>query len=56
MKIATTLCALALSIAPTLSLAYGCMGTKAQPVTAMSCADGQVYDAETRACVDQLTG
>lgn len=56
MKIATTLCALALSMAPTLSMAYGCMGTKAEPVTAMSCADGQVYDAQTRTCVDQLTG
>lgn len=56
MKTKTTLCALALSLAPTFSLAYGCMGSKAEPTTAMSCADGQVYDAETRVCVDQLTG
>lgn len=52
----TMLCALALSLAPTLSLAMGCGGMKAEPVTAMSCADGQVFDAETRTCVDQLTG
>lgn len=56
MKTKTTLCALALSLAPTLALAYGCGGDRASPVTAMSCADGQIYDAETRSCVDQLTG
>lgn len=56
MKTKTILCALALSLAPTLSLAMGCMGERAQPVTAMSCAEGQIFDAETRTCVDQLTG
>ena len=56
MKTKTILCALALSLAPTLSLAMGCSDYRTQPVTAMSCADGQVFDAETRTCVEQLTG
>ena len=56
MKTKTILCALALSLAPTLSLAMGCSGATHQPVTAMSCAEGQVFDAETNACVDRLTG
>ena len=55
MKTKTILCALALSLAPTLSLAAGCSGMMRSSETAMSCAEGQVFDAATRACVDQVT-
>ena len=54
MKTKTILCALALSLAPTLSLACSGMGIKSDQ-TAMSCAEGQVFDANTNSCVDQTT-
>ena len=54
MKTKTILCALALSLAPTLSFA-ACSGMAKHDQTAMSCAEGQVFDAATRTCVDQTT-
>lgn len=46
----TVLAALALTLAPTLSLAMGCSyGKHDQQV--MSCAAGTVYDANTNSCV-----
>ncbi|WP_299149509.1 adenylosuccinate lyase [uncultured Tateyamaria sp.] len=41
--------ALALTLAPTLSLAMGCNHGKEQQ--AMSCAAGTTYDADTNTCV-----
>ena len=55
MKTKTILCALGLSLAPTLSLAAGCSGMKPAETASMSCADGQVFDAATNSCVDQVT-
>ena len=52
MKTKTILCALALTLAPTLSLAE-CSGMMKRDQTAMSCAEGQVFDANTNSCVDQ---
>ncbi|MEM8655860.1 MAG: carbohydrate-binding module family 14 protein [Pseudomonadota bacterium] len=49
MKTKTVLVALALTLAPTLSLAMGCNYGKEQQ--AMSCATGTVYDADTKTCV-----
>ena len=46
----TVLVALALTLAPTLSLAMGCNYGKHEQ-QAMSCADGTVYDADTKSCV-----
>ena len=54
MKTKTILCALALSLAPTLSFA-DCGGMMKSDQTAMSCAEGQVFDAATNSCVDQTT-
>lgn len=54
MRTKTILSALALSLAPTLSLAM-CSDDKAQPTTAMSCAEGQVFDGATNRCVDEAT-
>ena len=54
MKTKTTLCALALSLAPTFALAEGC-STMRPDQTAMSCADGKVLDPATQTCVDQAT-
>ena len=48
MKTATLFAALALIVAPTLSLAE-CMGDHAK--IKMSCADGMVFDGKTSACV-----
>lgn len=53
MKTKTILCALALSLAPTLSLAYCGDGMKPDEVV-MSCTDGKVFDADTRTCVDTV--
>lgn len=47
MTIKSALLAAAFLAAPTLALAEGCNHMK----TAMSCGEGQVYDAEKRACV-----
>ncbi len=49
MKTKTMLVAVALTLAPTLSLAMGCNHSKQQQ--AMSCAEGSVYDAEKGTCV-----
>ena len=49
MKTKTVLVALALTLAPTLSLAMGCNYGKHEQ--AMSCAAGTVYDADTKTCV-----
>ena len=49
MKIKTVAIALALTIAPTLSMAAGCNYGKEQQV--MSCAAGSIYDAESKTCV-----
>jgi hypothetical protein len=52
MKIKTTLAVLALSLAPTLSLAGpGCSGMERTKVTASSCAEGAVWDEVKGACV-----
>ncbi|WP_147113716.1 carbohydrate-binding module family 14 protein [Tateyamaria sp. syn59] len=50
MKTKTVLVALALTLAPTLSLAMGCNYDKLEQ-QAMSCAAGTVYDADTNSCV-----
>ena len=50
MKTKTVLVALALTLAPTLSLAMGCHYGKHEQ-QAMSCADGTVYDAASKSCV-----
>jgi hypothetical protein len=49
MKIKTAVAALALVLAPTLSLAEGCNYGKEHQ--AMSCADGTAYDATSKSCV-----
>lgn len=53
MRTKTILTALALSLAPTLSFAM--CGDRAQPTTAMSCVEGQVFDGATNRCVDEAT-
>lgn len=53
MKIKTTVVALALALAPTLSLAEGCGYGKAKQ--AMSCADGSTYDSAMQSCVPVTT-
>ncbi|WP_299040997.1 hypothetical protein [uncultured Tateyamaria sp.] len=50
MKTKTVLVALALTLAPSLSLAMGCNYGKHEQ-QAMSCADGTVYDAGSKSCV-----
>lgn len=50
MKTKTVLVALALTLAPTLSLAMGCNYGKSEK-QAMSCADGTTYDTATNSCV-----
>ena len=50
MKTKTVLVALALTLAPTLSLAMGCNYGKHEQ-QAMSCAPGSTYDAATNTCV-----
>jgi len=53
MTMKTAAFAIALTLAPTLSLATGCgFGHTKQ---AMSCAEGSTYDAETRTCVPVST-
>lgn len=49
MKIKTLTVALCLTLAPALAMAQGCNYGKHQQ--AMSCAEGSVFDAETRTCV-----
>ncbi|WP_299614095.1 hypothetical protein [uncultured Tateyamaria sp.] len=50
MKTKTVMVALALTLAPTLTLAMGCnYGTKDKQ--AMSCAAGTTYDANSNSCV-----
>jgi len=50
MTLKTTLAALVLAVAPSFAVA---MCWDHAPEQAMSCAEGQVYDAEAGACVDQ---
>lgn len=51
MQIKTTLAVIALSLAPTLALAQGCIHGTPSKVTASSCVEGMVFDAEKQACV-----
>lgn len=53
MKIKTLAIALALTAAPTLSLAMGCNHGKEQQ--AMSCAEGTSYDTTTHSCLPVST-
>ena len=54
MKIKTTLCLIALPLAPTLALAGpGCDREKMQ--SASHCAAGQVWDAAQQACTSAVT-
>lgn len=50
----TILVALTLTVLPTLSLAMGC--SSQHETTAMTCAEGMVFDAETQRCVTVVTG
>ena len=54
MKIKTAAATLVLALAPSFALAMGC-SFEHQTEQAMSCADGMVWDAETEACVEQVT-
>ncbi|RVT84504.1 adenylosuccinate lyase [Rhodobacteraceae bacterium CCMM004] len=54
MKTKIIIAAAALAVAPTFAAAM-CSGLKHQD-TAMSCADGSVYDADTNTCVKIVTG
>ncbi len=49
MKIKTTLTVIALTLAPTLALAQGCLHSKTQQ-SASQCAPGQIWNAETQSC------
>jgi hypothetical protein len=49
MKIKVALAALALTLAPALAIAGGC--EKGHQEASMSCADGTVWNPETKACV-----
>lgn len=54
MKIKTTLCLIALTLAPTFALAgQGCDREKMQ--SASHCAAGQVWDAAQQACTPEVT-
>ena len=53
MKIKTLAIALALTMAPTLSLAMGCNYGKEKQ--AMSCAEGTSYDTATHSCLPVST-
>lgn len=53
MKIKLAVVAVALTLAPTLSLAAGCSYGKQQQ--AMTCATGSIYDAEAGKCVPATT-
>lgn len=48
----TVLTALALSVLPAFAMAEGCnWGATPKQTTASTCADGQIYDTATQACV-----
>jgi hypothetical protein len=53
MKIKTTFAALALTLAPTLTLAEGCPHDRGMPqgASAISCAQGLMFDTKTNTCV-----
>lgn len=51
-KIIAAACVLALS--PTFAMAMGCQGGAHQ--AAMSCAEGSIWDADSRRCVEDMTG
>ena len=54
MKIKTTLCLIALTLAPTFALAgAGCDQAKMQ--SASQCAAGQIWDAAKQACTPEVT-
>ena len=55
MKTKTLLAVLALAVSPTVALAMGCSGHAKSEDTAMSCAEGTTFDAETQRCVPQTT-
>jgi hypothetical protein len=50
MKVPQTLAALVLILAPAVALAQGCHGDRSQQ-SAMSCAEGTVWDEATGTCV-----
>ena len=50
MKTKVLLAALALSVAPGLALAYSCNMNRIDTAS-MTCAEGTMWDAETRTCV-----
>lgn len=53
MKIKTTIAALALALIPAMGSAMGCSDRSHQ---AQSCAEGTVWDNDSRSCVKQVTG
>ncbi|MFN3970845.1 MAG: hypothetical protein ACK4GO_11090 [Gemmobacter sp.] len=54
MKLKLSLAAVALALTPGLAAAY-CGDRKPMNITASACAEGQVFDAATQACVIQPT-
>jgi len=54
MTFKTTLAALILALSPGMALAYGCSGAM-QDRTASACTDGEVFDAESGACIAPTT-
>ena len=55
MKIKTTLCLIALTLAPTFALAGPGCDREKMNISASSCVEGTVYDAATGVCVPQTT-
>ena len=54
MKLKLVIATLALSVAPSLAMA-ACFGDHNKEDVVMSCAQGTVYDAETKSCVPMST-
>lgn len=54
MKIKAVMAALALALAPSVALAWGGCSTMKPEQTASSCADGQIWDGDSAACVDPV--
>ncbi len=54
MKVKTFLAATVLAMAPGLAMAMGGCGSMT-PQSASACGDGQVWDADARACVTPLS-
>ena len=55
MKIKTTLCLIALTLAPTFALAGGTGCDREKMQSASQCAAGQVWDAAQQACTPEVT-